>query len=207
MKRGTSPRLRIVVLAAGFSARLGQPKALARIRGLSVLHRTIRTLSPFRAAFSIIVVIPPRAVRYTLCFPGRSVAFIANANRATGLASSVRRGIRRARHSAGILLLPVDLVELHYWDIARLIARWRGARRKVAARRVESHAGAPLILPRWLYARAAGLAGDAGLRELVRRLPREAVSLTDLPTAELDVDLPQDLERARHRIRPYRPRP
>jgi molybdenum cofactor cytidylyltransferase len=212
MKRGTSrwsltPRLRIVVLAAGFSARLGQPKALARIRGLSVLHRTIGTLLPFRAASSIIVVIPRRAVRYTLGFPRRGVAFVANADRATGLASSVRLGLRRARHSAGILLLPVDLVDLKRRDIARLITRWRGARRRVAARRVETHAGAPLILPRWLYGRALRIAGDAGLRELVRRLPRHAVSLTDLPSAELDVDTPQDLERARRRTRPWRPRP
>jgi molybdenum cofactor cytidylyltransferase len=194
-----------VVLAAGFSARLGEPKALARIHGLSVLHRTIRALSPFRAASSIIVVIPRRAVRYTLGFPRRSVAFVGNADRATGLASSVRLGVRRARHSAGILLLPVDLVDLKRRDIARLIARWRGARRRVAARRVNARAGAPLILPRWLYSRAAGLAGDAGLRELVRRLPQHQVSLTDLPSAELDVDTPQDLERARRR--PFSPRP
>jgi molybdenum cofactor cytidylyltransferase len=211
MKRGMSPRslipaakLRIVVLAAGFSVRLGRPKALARIQGLSLLRRTIRTLSAFRAATGIIVVIPHRAARYTLGFSRRSVTFVANADRAAGLASSVRLGVRRARHSAGILLLPVDLVELQRRDIARLIARWRGARRRVAARRVESHAGAPLILPRWLYARARTITGDAGLRELVRRLPRHAVSLTDLPSAELDVDTPRDLERARRRTRPLR---
>jgi CTP:molybdopterin cytidylyltransferase MocA len=68
------------------------------------------------------------------------VAFVANADRATGLASSVRLGLNRARHSAGILLLPVDLVDLESRDIARLIARWRGARRRVAARRVEDQA-------------------------------------------------------------------
>jgi CTP:molybdopterin cytidylyltransferase MocA len=207
MKRGMSPRsltLRIVVLCAGFSVRLGQPKALARIHGLSLLDRTIRAVSPFRASTGIIVVIPHRAVSYTLGFPRRSVEFVANAVRATGLASSVRLGVRRARHSAGILLLPVDLVDLERRDIARLIARWRGARRRVAARRVESHAGSPLILPRWLYARALTISGDAGLRELVRRLPRQAVSLTDLPSANLDLDTPQDLERARRRTRPLR---
>jgi molybdenum cofactor cytidylyltransferase len=198
-------RLRIVVLAAGFSARLGQPKALARIRGLSVLHRMIRTLSPFRAASRIIVVIPPRAGRYTVGLRRISVAFVANPDRASGLASSVRLGLRHARHSAGILLLPVDLVDLERRDVARLIARWRGARRRVAARRVQTHAGAPLILPRWLYSRAVTIAGHAGLRDLVGRLPPGAVSLTDLPSAELDVDTPRDLERARRGVRPYPP--
>jgi molybdenum cofactor cytidylyltransferase len=203
MKRGTNLTLRIVVLAAGFSTRLGQPKALARIHGRSVLHRTIRILSPFRAASRIIVVIPPRAVRYRLGSLRHSTAFVSNAERATGLASSVRLGVGRARHSAGILLLPVDLVDLQPRDIARLIARWRGARRRVIARRVDARAGAPLILPRWLYANALGIAGDTGLRDLVRRLPRHAVSLTDLPSAAPDVDTPRDLERARRRLRPW----
>jgi molybdenum cofactor cytidylyltransferase len=203
MKRGTNLTLRIVVLAAGFSTRLGQPKALARIHGRSVLHRTIRILSPFRAASRIIVVIPPRAVRYRLGSLRHSAAFVSNAERATGLASSVRLGVGRARHSAGILLLPVDLVDLQPRDIARLIARWRGARRRVIARRVDARAGAPLILPRWLYANALGIAGDTGLRDLVRRLPRHAVSLTDLPSAAPDVDTPRDLERARRRLRPW----
>ena len=213
MNRGASPprfartpqpsplRLRIVVLAAGFSARLGQPKALARIRGVSVLHRMIRTLSPFRAAYPIVVVIPLRAVRYTLGLPWASVAFVANPDRASGLSSSVRLGLCRARHSAGILLLPVDLVDLETRDVRRLIARWRGARRRVAARRVEGHAGAPLILPRWLFPRAASISGDAGLRDLVRRLPPDTVSLTELPSAGLDVDTPRDLEHARRRVR------
>jgi CTP:molybdopterin cytidylyltransferase MocA len=207
MKRGTNLTLRIVVLAAGFSTRLGQPKALARIHGRSVLHRTIRILSPFRAASRIIVVIPPRAVRYTLGSLRHSAAFVSNAERATGLASSVRLGVGRARHSAGILLLPVDLVDLQRRDIARLIARWRGARRRVIARRVDARAAAPLILPRWLYANALGIAGDTGLRDLVRRLPPHAVSLTDLPSAAPDVDTPRDLERARRRLRPWGSKP
>jgi molybdenum cofactor cytidylyltransferase len=119
-----------------------------------------------------------------------------------GLSSSVRRGITRARYSAAVLLLPVDLADLQRRDIARLIARWRGARRSVVARWVQARAGTPLILPRWLYARARGLAGDRGLRDLVRGLPNDAVSLVMLPSAESDVDTVRDLERARRRVRP-----
>jgi molybdenum cofactor cytidylyltransferase len=200
-KRGTMPLLRIVVLAAGFSTRLGQPKALARIRGLPLLHRTIRTLLPFRGRHPIILVVPRRAARYRAAAPRHSVTFLANPQRASGLAGSVRLGVIRARWSAAILLLPADLVDLEERDITRLIARWRGARRRVAARRVEGHAGAPLILPRWLYPRALTIAGDTGLRSLVSGLPRHAVSLTHLPSAAADVDTPEDLARARRRVR------
>jgi molybdenum cofactor cytidylyltransferase len=206
MNASTLPTLRIVVLAAGFSARLGSPKALARIHGSSLLRRTIGVLAPFAAASRIIVVVPPAAGRYRVDSHAHSVMFIANPQRGIGLSSSVRLGLTRARYSAAVLLLPVDLVDLERRDIARLIARWRGARRSVVARRVQTEAGAPLILPRWLYQRACHLTGDKGLRDLARRLPKDQVSLVTLPSAEWDVDTPEDLERARRRLRPGRPR-
>jgi molybdenum cofactor cytidylyltransferase len=170
-----------------------------------LLGRAIGVLAPFATSSKIIVVIPPGAGRYKIGSHAHSAAFVANPHRATGLSSSVRLGLARARHSAAVLLLPVDLVDLERRDIARLIARWRGARRSVVARRVQAGAGTPLILPHWLYARALGLAGDQGLRDVVRRLPKDVVSLVRLPSAESDVDTAQDLARARRRVRPARP--
>ena len=205
---GFLPELRIVVLAAGFSARLGKPKALARVHGLSLLRRTLRVLAPL-ATSKIIVVIPRGAGRYKIGSPGRAVVFVANPHRAIGLSSSVSLGVAQARYSAAVLLLPVDLAELQRRDITRLIARWRGARRKVVAQRVPAGAAVPLILPRWLYPRTSrtgprpGPGADHGLRDLVRRLPNHMVSLVRLPSAEPDVDTASDLERARRRIRLY----
>ncbi len=206
MKARSLPTLRIVVLAAGFSTRLGRPKALARVHGVTLLRKMLGLLAPFATSSKIIVVIPPAAGRYKIGSFAHLVTFVANSQRASGLSSSVRLGMRRARQSAGVLLLPVDLVDLARRDIARLIARWRGARRRVVARRVQDEAGGPLILPRWLYARAGDLRGDQGLREMVRRLPKDSVSLVVLPSAELDVDTPRDLERARRRMRSARSR-
>jgi CTP:molybdopterin cytidylyltransferase MocA len=165
-----------------------------------LLHKTVRTLASFTAS-KIIVVIPPGAARYKIGLSRRSVTFVANPHRASGLSSSVRLGVARARYSAAVLLLPVDLVDLERRDIARLIARWRGARRRVVAHRVQAGAAAPLILPRWLYPRVLGLVGDHGLRDLVRRLPTDIVSLVLLPSAESDVDTARDLARARRRVR------
>jgi molybdenum cofactor cytidylyltransferase len=206
MKSTALPRLQIIVLAAGFSARLGKPKALARVRGVNLLHRTLAVLAPFATSSKIIVVTPPGCTRYRVGPHANRAVFVANPLRATGLSSSIRRGIARVRYSAAALLLPVDLVQLERRDIARLISRWRGSRRTVAARSVRGRqAGTPLILPRSLYPDALQLTGDQGLRELVRRLPKDCVLLADLPTAESDVDTAQDLDRARRRVRPAPP--
>ena len=205
MNAAILPGLQVVILAAGFSSRLGRPKALARVRALSLLRRTL-TLAARCEPAKIVVVLPRQAARYRIEARGLKVTFVANPERADGLSSSVRRGIAQARYSSALLLLPVDLVALQHRDLNRLISRWRALRRCVIARRVgqhgdTSHGGAPLILPRWLYARARGVRGDIGLRDLLRNLPASQRVLVNLPTAVLDVDTPQDLRAARRRLR------
>jgi len=200
MNARARPTPRIVVLAAGYSARLGRPKALARVRGSSLIRRTVRLLAPL-AAERIIVVIPRRAVRAREELRGMRVDLVVNPHRAGGLSTSVRRGLTAGRCSAALLMLPVDLVHLQRRDLERMIARWSGARRRVVARRVAEHGGTPVILPRWLWGRAQRIAGDRGLKQLLSELPPVYVTLLPVPSAAFDVDTAQDLARARRRWR------
>jgi molybdenum cofactor cytidylyltransferase len=192
--------LRIVVLSAGFSARLGRFKALSTLRGETLLGRTLRILAPLASA-RVIVVLPPRAARAKALLRGRRVDIVTSRHRARGLSASVRCGLLRARRSAAVLILPVDLAGLDGRDMARMIARWRSSRRAVIARRVgaraDGRAGTPLILPRRLYAKALCIGGDLGLRDLANDLPLEELRLMELPSAAPDVDTPEDLRQAR----------
>ena len=198
MIRSDLSRLQIVVLAAGYSIRMGKPKALAKIHGISLIRRTITLLAPF-AVNKVIIVTPPRARRMRIELRGLPVRFISNPARARGLSASVIRGLHAARCSGAALLIPVDLAELNVRDIARLASRWSSAKRRVIAHRLGDRASIPLILPRWLYPRAHTLAGDVGLRALLADLPIAASILLQLPSAHRDTDTPQDLRDARRR--------
>jgi molybdenum cofactor cytidylyltransferase len=200
MNAARLPTPQVLILAAGFSSRLRRPKALVRVRALSLLRRTLILASRCTDA-KIIVVVPPRAARYKIEARGLKAAFAANRGRAAGLSSSVRRGIELARYAPALLLLPVDMAVLRDRDVARLIQRWRGARRCVIARRIGRHGGIPLILPRWLYTRALAVTGDVGLRDLISGLPQPQRVLVEVPSAAFDVDTPQDLEAARRSLR------
>src|SRR5271155_3653345 len=191
-------RLQIVVLAAGLSSRMGRSKAFAKIHGMSLILRTIKLLAPF-AANKIIVVTGPRAQRMRIELRGRSILFVANPARALGLATSVIRGVRASRFSGAALMLPMDLAELDPRDLKLLISRWRGARRRVVARRVDERAAVPLVLPRALYPRVREITGDMGLRNLLAKLSANSLALVDLPSAERDVDTPQELSAARRK--------
>jgi molybdenum cofactor cytidylyltransferase len=205
MNAAVMPRLHVVILAAGFSSRLGRPKGLVRVRSRSLLRRTLNLVAGLDPA-QIVLVLPPRAARLRIEAQGFKVTFAANSARAAGLSTSVRRGITVSHRSAGVLILPVDLAALDRRDLARLISRWRASRRRLVARRIAGRPGAPrggtpLVLPRWLYARALEVTGDTGLRDLVRALPVQQRALVNLPSASFDVDTPADLHTARRQRR------
>jgi len=195
-----SLRLQIIVLAAGFSSRLGQPKALARVHGVSLLRSTLELAATLECA-KIIAVVGHNSARHRAQAGAVSVTFVANSRRNQGLSSSVRLGIAMARHSPAVLLMPVDLANLKARELALLVRRWRATPRRVIARRIGRSGAVPLILPRRLYARALGVVGDVGLRELIAQLPADSRVLVDLPSASLDIDTAQDLKAARRSFR------
>ena len=189
-------RLNIVVLAAGFSSRLGQSKPLARLHGTRLLRRTLEVLVQVTSR-RITVVVPPRAALLRAVLRGRQVTVLNNFARAGGLSTSVVLALRKAPYSGATLFLPADLPQLTPRDVWRLVTRWQGQRRRVVARGVAGRATTPLILPNCLYARARELRGDVGLRDLILTLPADDRILLDLPSAAIDVDTPQDLAAAR----------
>ena len=133
MNSDSAPQLRVLILAAGFSSRLGEPKALAKVHGRSLLRGTLE-LTAVLGPMQIIAVVPRNAARYRVEARGINVIFYVNSRRAQGLSCSVRGGIARARYAPAVLLLPVDLAQLRRAELKRLISRWRGARRCVHTR-------------------------------------------------------------------------
>jgi molybdenum cofactor cytidylyltransferase len=195
----TQPRA--VILAAGFSRRLGRPKALARIRGVSLIRRTLR-ICVACTALPPLCVLPPRSGSMGRELRALGARIAVNRHRSEGLSSSVRLGLARGRYAAAILWLPVDLPELQTRDLVRLLRRWCSARRRIVARRLEAGAargGVPVVLPKNWFGAAAAVRGDVGLRELLGAVPPALLRLVTLPSAELDVDTPADLTRARRR--------
>lgn len=198
MNSGVGPRLRVVILAAGLSARFGGVKALARIRGRTLLRRTLACASAVSRQDPIIVV-PPRSPRLRAEGRGIAARWVVNRRRLQGQSTSLHTGLRGARHATAALILPVDLAWLQGVDLEALIRRWRAAPRRIVARRESGRAAVPLILPKCRFAAALLVHGDTGLRGYVASLPVSDRVLVDLPHAAFDVDTREDLRRARAR--------
>lgn len=200
MSRTSAPAdrdLAAVILAAGGSSRLGQPKQLLRYRGRPLIVRAVR-LAGRVAGAGVIVVLGDQRQRLRSLLRRRdrvrdheTLSIVDNPRWADGLASSLRAGIGATPTSAkAALILVVDQARLDAADLNRLAGRWRRRPSRPAAAHYLDRAGVPAVIPRRWFRDLAALSGDVGARELLRRL--DDVSLVPMPNAAFDVDTPAD---------------
>jgi CTP:molybdopterin cytidylyltransferase MocA len=198
----------LVVLAAGASARLGQPKALARLHegpGGTALELLLAAGSCVAGARTLVVTGRDHDAIAAVA-PAR-VEVLENEDWSAGRTGSVRSAALR-RAGSDLCLAPVDVPLVPAGVFAALAAEWerhgRPSRGWLApwvpcdGRRRFGH---PVIVGRELLLRLKDFPGDRPLAEL-RALAEPLLGLEVASSAILDdLDSPADLARLRARPR------
>ena len=188
----TGDRLYAVVLAGGASTRFGSPKQLVRIGGRPLLH-TVVTRTAEVTGNALIVVLGAGAGQLGPLLRHSPGSVVVNRHWREGLASSIRTGVARLPPTcAGVLLVLADQAAVTSEDLKRLAGTWRRRPQCIAAALYAGAAGAPAIFPRSTFGELAALRGDSGARAILRRSP-DRVLRVPMPSAELDLDTPEDL--------------
>jgi len=192
--------LHILVLAAGASTRLGQPKQLVKLGGRPVLHRVVSTAVGI-AGHSVTVVIGAHAKDLSHLLGHSPASVIVNREWEEGMASSIRRGL--ASMPAGcdaVMILLGDQVAVTTDDLKRLVSSWKEQDSVIATATYERHVGVPAIFPRVCFSELAELRGDNGARLVLERNNYRLVRVP-MPNAAIDLDTPEDLAALTERFR------
>jgi molybdenum cofactor cytidylyltransferase len=191
-----------IILAAGGSRRLGQPKQLLLHRGETLLARTLRMTQSVTP--SPIVVLGASADEIGPTVELSSAHIVENPQWEQGIATSIQAGLRfieenesAATPTKGVLILTCDQLNLTQEHLARLMEKFvdeSGAQqsRVIAASAYAGVTGTPAIFPRALFPNLHALTGDQGARALLHNAQCQIVSVK-LPGGELDIDSPEDL--------------
>jgi molybdenum cofactor cytidylyltransferase len=184
--------LHIVVLAAGGSARLGQPKQLVHLGGRPALHLVLTTASLI-AGHAVTVVVGAHVRELTHLLSHSTASVVVNRHWEEGLASSLRCGINSLPGTCeAALVLLGDQVMVTTDDLKRLVSAWQSSRESVAAAVYERHVGVPAIFPRYCFADLIALRGDHGARAIIER-NRDRLVRMPMPSAAIDLDTPEQL--------------
>lgn len=192
-----------IILAAGRSQRMGeQNKLFLEIGGQPVLARVLRAFAE-APVDEIIVVTGMQHERVSALVVAGSEARVAyNPDFPSGMASSIRRGIRAAAPEvAGYALCPGDLPLLSGHTVDRLCQIFAvQTAPRIVAPTYEGQQGHPVLFGTSFREELLEIEGDRGARCLLRR---DEAPLTRVPVHDdgilRDVDTPEALKRVRQR--------
>ncbi len=183
-----------VVLAAGGSRRLGEPKQLLRLAGQTLVRRAALAALGSRAERSLVVT-GAHAERVEAALAGLAIEAVRCASWESGLAASLRAGVTAAlaHGDASVLLLLADQPAVSAALLDAQIALHRAGSELVASDYCDEPGVPAIFAPRFARELLA-LEGDRGAKELLRR-ERAHVALVPFADGALDVDTPEDWAR------------
>ncbi|ACB73999.1 nucleotidyltransferase family protein [Opitutus terrae] len=187
-------RFGVIVLAAGASTRMGQPKQLLPLAGQPLVVRAVEAALA-SSAWPVIVVLGASADLIRPLLAKHPVLVVENPAWAEGMASSLRTGIATlqqfSRSVDGAIIALCDQPGFSADVIRRLISRQQETGRSIVAAHYEGRNGVPALFLRQHFAALAALTGEEGARTLVNRSTSE-VATVDLPALAVDLDTPAD---------------
>jgi molybdenum cofactor cytidylyltransferase len=186
-------RIGAIILAAGASTRMGEPKQLLPVGGKPLVARAAEAAlaSP---VWPVIVVLGANAELIRPSLTRLPVLTVENTAWAEGMAASIRAGIAAleqfSRTIDGALLALCDQPAFSPAVINRLLAAQLDSGRSIVAARYAGRDGAPAIFLRRHFGALAALTGEAGARSLLH--PGADLVAVELPELACDVDTRED---------------
>ena len=191
----------LLLLAAGGSQRLGEPKQLKAIEGEPLIRRAARTALAVRLAggqpHPVVLVLGAHAERIRPHLQDLPIAFVENPLWSEGMASSLRAGLGRILEVKpqvrGVLVMLADQPLLEASHLEAILATQRSSGRDVIASHYGDHLGPPAYFAREHFPALQALRGDVGAKALLKSL--NALPVPVSADAGEDLDTPEDYSR------------
>jgi molybdenum cofactor cytidylyltransferase len=194
----TPRRIGIIILAAGGSHRMGQPKQLLPFRERTLLRHAVETAVASMCR-PIVVVIGAHAELVSLELQSLPVLIAYNPEWATGIGSSLRLAIQTLGAIdaiEGVVITLSDQPLVTADAVNRIVeAHYQTGKDIVASEYADTH-GVPLFIGKRFFDEISALAGTEGAKRVIDR-HLEEMTTVPLVEAAFDIDTPNDYERLR----------
>src|SRR5712691_5204292 len=195
-----------IVLAAGSSSRMGDPKPLLPLGGRPLLDHVLAAVRGSHVD-DIVVVLGPEAdrIRERVSFDG--TRSIVNDAYAEGMSTSLRAGIEAANPgSDGFLIVLGDQPFVSSATLDALIERRDGSGAKILIPTFEGRRGNPVLLDRSVSEDVSSITGDQGCRAIFGHYPGRILEVPVVdPGILVDLDTPEQMSRAEEVLRSRQP--
>jgi molybdenum cofactor cytidylyltransferase len=184
-----------IVLAAGEGSRFNGTKQIAELRGKPLAQYVIDAATQ-AGVDEIVVVLGHDAERVRTALRLGSARWVVNPAYASGMASSLATGLAHASSgSEAAVVLLADQPGITSQHVRELLDAYAARRSPIVRLAFRSGPG-PALIARELWGDLRLLEGDVGARALMERRPELVENVDVGGDAPIDVDRPEDLDRA-----------
>ena len=186
-----------LLLAAGGSSRLGQPKQLLNFKGKTLIRRAAETLVESNCD-PIVVVLGAEIERSTIELNGLDVNICINRNWQTGMSSSIISGLKSLIEIQpdldAVVIILCDQPHVTSADINKLIEVYQDSRAAIVAAQYRETVGVPALFSNGFFPDLMAMTDDKGARQIIHRNIENVVTV-DIEKAADDIDTLDDANR------------
>lgn len=190
-------KIGIIILAAGGSKRLGQPKQLLKFEGKTLIRRSVETALNSKCS-PIILVLGANFSEIKNEVSDLKCEIVFNENWRSGMSSSIKIGLSKLLElspdvSAVIVsLADQPLIKSTHFD--NFIETFSRTTKPIIASFYNETVGVPALFAKDIFPVLLNLEGDKGAKTVLKNHP-ESVEIFFLPEAEIDIDTQADFEK------------
>ncbi|MDO7848332.1 nucleotidyltransferase family protein [Hymenobacter sp. M29] len=186
----TATPVALLLLAAGASTRMGQPKQLLPYRGRTLLRHAAKTAVASGCA-PIVLVTGALHEALVAEVAGLPIQDVHNPDWETGMASSIRAGLAavQAAQPCAVLIMLSDQPHLTPELLQTLVQRQQQSGAPIVAAAYGDTLGVPAVFADKVFPELLKLQGQAGAGRLIAAYS-ETVEQVPFPAGLLDVDTP-----------------
>ncbi|MDF2157960.1 nucleotidyltransferase family protein [Algoriphagus sp. CAU 1675] len=186
----------IIILAAGSSSRLGQPKQLIQFKGKCLLQNAIEAAQRSKSDHLVVVLgFNPELIKTG--FDSGTVPYVVNNNWSNGMASSIQTGLNFLLSKGEldqVVLMLCDQPHVTSSLIDQLIEKKEESKKGIIASYYSGTLGVPALFEKKYFPKLFELEGAEGARKIIAQNPEDLAPI-QFSLGEIDVDTAEDLEK------------
>jgi molybdenum cofactor cytidylyltransferase len=185
----------IIILAAGASSRMEQPKQLLAYHRESILSHTIAEAQ--KSLMPVIVVLGANAQVIKAEIKNVEVEIVVNEDWKSGMSSSIKAGLQKAlanfEEMQNCILAVCDQPYISSILFQQLVDKKKQSGKEIVASSYAGTLGTPCLFHKKYFDELLNLKGDHGAKQILHKNRNEVTSV-DFEKGKIDVDTKKDYE-------------
>jgi molybdenum cofactor cytidylyltransferase len=184
----------IIILAAGSSSRMGQPKQQLLIDGKPLLVRTVETALRSEVG-KVTVVLGALEESHRHLLKELPVDITFNPKWQTGMGSSLKAGLSHAlsinQSTEAIIVLVCDQPLLQSHQLKSLVEKYKSTNALIVASAYTNTTGVPALFNQKIFGEILGLDDSHGAKKIIQQ-HQDQVEMIPFPEGAIDLDTPEE---------------